>query len=264
MSSRRDTGGGRRPWKRYSASQASSGSASTSTPAAAPATAAGAAVMTVARAGAHRPAELVAEEPVDGAAARLAQRVGDGHHRGQAAGPVPAGDLRDRRGQGQAGIADRERAVRAAGEAAGRAQQPVAARGFLRCPPPLGRRPLEVADRDRHGRRARTGGWFRVGPWSRRRTGATPPRDRRRAQQEVSTGSPSGSSRSRSGLSSSGLHCAGVTRPGSTSVNPSKNRAMSARSRETSGVFQCRSWEMRKSPSAASGWASPVMWLKAR
>ena len=51
MSSRRDTGGGRRPWKRYSASQASSGSASTSTPAVAPATAPGAAVMTVAAPG---------------------------------------------------------------------------------------------------------------------------------------------------------------------------------------------------------------------
>jgi len=30
----------------------------------------------------------------------------------------------------------------------------------------------------------------------------------------------------RSGLSRSGLHCAGATRPGSTSVNPSKNQAM--------------------------------------
>jgi uncharacterized membrane protein YgaE (UPF0421/DUF939 family) len=76
--------------------------------------------------------------------------------------------------------------------------------------------------------------------------------------------SPSESCRSRSGLSRSGRHCAGRTRPGSTSVNPSKNRAMSARLRERSGVFQCRSWDMRNSPSAASGWASLVMWLRAR
>ena len=68
----------------------------------------------------------------------------------------------------------------------------------------------------------------------------------------------------RSGLSRSGRHCAGRTDQGSTSVNPSKNRVMSVRLREISGVFQCRSWVMRNSPSAASGWASPVMWVRAR
>ena len=80
---------------------------------------------------------------------------------------------------------------------------------------------------------------------------------------EDSTGSPSGSWRARSGSSRSGRHCPGATKPGSTSVNPSNNRVMVVRSREMSGVSQCNSWEMRKSPAAASGWASPVMWLRA-
>ena len=79
-----------------------------------------------------------------------------------------------------------------------------------------------------------------------------------------STGSPSGFWRARSGSPRSGRHCPGATKPGSTSVNPSKNRVMVVRSREISGVSQCRSWEMRKSPAAASGWASPVMWSQSQ
>ena len=75
----------------------------------------------------------------------------------------------------------------------------------------------------------------------------------------LSTGSSSASSpRLHGGISRPGRHWARVARPGSTSLNPSKNQAISARLREMSVVLQCRSrvsWKTTRPLAGESRWS---------